>query len=36
MSQFAWTFPGGKKVIAKDTAVAGNINTKKTVPAGKI
>jgi len=35
MSQFAWTFPGGKKTIVKDTGVAGNVATTKTVPSGK-
>ena len=37
MSQFAWTFPGGKKQIQKSPApVAGNVATTITVPAGKI
>ena len=34
--QFAWTFPGGKKCITKDTSIAGNVGTVKTVPTGKL
>jgi len=37
MSQFAWTFPGGRKTIQKPAApVAGNIASTITVPSGKI
>jgi len=36
MSQFAWTFPGGKKTIQKAAAIVGNVTTTKTVPAGKL
>ncbi|MBA7534787.1 hypothetical protein ES705_27036 [subsurface metagenome] len=32
---FAFTFPGGKKVIVKGAAIAGNVDTIKACPVGK-